>query len=73
MADEHGFVTFWDLVPGDYTLTGTSRTGIAIPQTKLTYPTAKTIEGARLPPAQSSGGATASNGAGAAPAAGAPS
>ncbi len=47
-TDEHGFVTFWGLLPGDYVITGTSRTGIPIPQTKITYPTAKTIVGARV-------------------------
>jgi uncharacterized membrane protein YgcG len=47
-TDDHGFVTFWGLLPGDYTVTGTSRTGIPIPQTKITYPTAKTILGARV-------------------------
>jgi uncharacterized membrane protein YgcG len=47
-TDEHGFVTFWGLLPGDYTVSGTSRTGIPIPQTKITYPTAKTILGARV-------------------------
>jgi peptidoglycan hydrolase-like protein with peptidoglycan-binding domain len=46
-TDEHGFVTFWGLVAGEYTVSGTSRTGIPIPQTKITYPTAKTIVGAR--------------------------
>jgi hypothetical protein len=50
-ADEHGFVTFWGLVAGEYTVHGTSRTGVALPPTKITYPTAKTVEGARvLPP-----------------------
>jgi hypothetical protein len=73
VADEHGFVTFWGLLPGDYTVTGTSRTGIAIPPTKITYPTAKTIEGARVPPSQASGGQAGGSGANAAPAAGAPS
>ena len=47
-TDEHGFVTFWGLLPGDYTVSGTSRTGIPIPQTKITYPTAKTILGSRV-------------------------
>jgi hypothetical protein len=49
-TDEHGFVTFWGLVAGEYTVSGKSRTGIAIPQTKITYPTAKTILGARVLP-----------------------
>jgi peptidoglycan hydrolase-like protein with peptidoglycan-binding domain len=59
VADEHGFVTFWGLLPGDYTVEGVSRTGIPIPPTKITYPTAKTIEGARVMPSasSSSGGA----------------
>jgi hypothetical protein len=59
VADEHGFVTFWGLLPGDYTVEGVSRTGIPIPATKITYPTAKTIEGARVMPSasSSSGGA----------------
>jgi peptidoglycan hydrolase-like protein with peptidoglycan-binding domain/outer membrane protein OmpA-like peptidoglycan-associated protein len=47
VADEHGFVTFWGLVAGEYTVHGKSRTGIPLPATKLTYPTAKTILGAR--------------------------
>jgi hypothetical protein len=47
-TDDHGFVTFWGLLPGDYTVSGTSGTGIPIPQTKITYPTAKTILGARV-------------------------
>ncbi|HEY8091879.1 MAG TPA: peptidoglycan-binding protein [Polyangiaceae bacterium] len=51
-TDEHGFVTFWGLVAGDYTVSGVSRTGIPIPKTKLTYPTAKTILGARALPAK---------------------
>jgi outer membrane protein OmpA-like peptidoglycan-associated protein len=50
VADEHGFVTFWGLVAGEYTVSGVSRTGIALPPTKLTYPTAKTIMGARALP-----------------------
>jgi hypothetical protein len=49
-ADEHGFVSFWGLVAGDYTIKGTSRTGIPIPPTKITYPTAKTIDNARAMP-----------------------
>jgi hypothetical protein len=48
VADEHGFVTFWGLVAGEYTVYGKSRTGIPLPPTKLTYPTAKTIVGARV-------------------------
>jgi outer membrane protein OmpA-like peptidoglycan-associated protein len=57
VADEHGFVTFWGLVAGDYTVTGTSRTGIPLPTMKVTYPTAKTVEGARALPSKG-GGAT---------------
>jgi hypothetical protein len=51
-ADEHGFVSFWGLVAGEYTVHGTSRTGIALPEVKLTYPTAKTTLGARVLPSQ---------------------
>jgi len=60
-TDEHGFVTFWGLLPGDYVISGTSRTGIPIPQTKITYPTAKTIVGARI---VKSGGKAGDSGAG---------
>jgi len=49
-ADEHGFVSLWGLVAGDYTVDATSRTGIPVPPMKITYPTAKTILGARVPP-----------------------
>ena len=51
-ADEHGFVTFFGLVAGDYTVSGMSRMGIPLPPTKITYPTAKTLEGARVLPAK---------------------
>ena len=54
-TDDHGFVTFWGLLPGDYVITGTSRTGIPIPQTKITYPTAKTVDDARAKPKAKSG------------------
>jgi hypothetical protein len=47
-ADEHGFVSFWGLVAGEYKVHGTSRTGIALPEVTLTYPTAKTTLGARV-------------------------
>jgi uncharacterized membrane protein YgcG len=47
-TDEHGFVTFWGLLPGEYTVSGTSRTGVPIPQTRVTYPTARTTLGARV-------------------------
>jgi peptidoglycan hydrolase-like protein with peptidoglycan-binding domain len=63
-ADEHGFVTFWGLVAGDYTVSGTSRTGIPIPQSKITYPTAKTILGARTVPSQGKGGGASSSSGG---------
>ncbi len=46
-ADEHGFVTFWGLVAGQYTLTATTKTGRPVTSARITYPTAKTIEGAR--------------------------
>ena len=50
-ADEHGFVTFWGLVAGDYTVSGTTQSGNPIPPSKLTYPTAKTVAGmGRTPP-----------------------
>jgi Putative peptidoglycan binding domain len=53
VADEHGFVSFWGLVAGDYTLQATTRTGIAVPPTKITYPTAKTVDDARALPSAS--------------------
>jgi hypothetical protein len=49
-ADEHGFVTFWGLVAGQYTLTATTKTGRPVTSAKITYPTAKTIEDARKAP-----------------------
>jgi peptidoglycan hydrolase-like protein with peptidoglycan-binding domain len=61
VADEHGFVTFWGLVAGEYTVHATTRTGIPVPATKITYPTAKTIEGARLPPGKGTEGSGASS------------
>jgi hypothetical protein len=51
VADEHGFVTFWGLVAGEYTVHGKSRTGVLLPPAKITYPTAKTAEGVRSPQA----------------------
>jgi outer membrane protein OmpA-like peptidoglycan-associated protein len=54
-ADEHGFVSFWGLVAGEYEVHGTSRTGIPLPEVKLTYPTAKTTLGARVLPSQAKG------------------
>jgi outer membrane protein OmpA-like peptidoglycan-associated protein len=56
MADDHGFVTFWGMVAGEYTVHATTRTGVAVPPTKITYPTAKTV-GARALPASSKGAA----------------
>jgi hypothetical protein len=50
VADDHGFVTFWDLVAGEYTVHATTRTGVAVPPTKITYPTAKTVGARALPP-----------------------
>jgi hypothetical protein len=61
-ADEHGFVSFWGLVAGDYTVHGVSRTGIPLPPVKLTYPTAKTTLGARVLPTQAKAGQGASSG-----------
>ncbi len=55
-ADEHGFVSFFGLVAGDYTIQGTTRMGIVMPPTKITYPTAKTVEDARV--IRSKGGAS---------------
>jgi hypothetical protein len=52
-ADEHGFVTFWGLVAGDYTVSGTTQSGNPIPPSKLTYPTAKTVAGMGRTPPQS--------------------
>jgi outer membrane protein OmpA-like peptidoglycan-associated protein len=49
-ADEHGFVSFWGLVAGGYTLNATSKTGRPVAPSKITYPTAKTIEEARARP-----------------------
>jgi hypothetical protein len=65
-TDEHGFVTFWGLVAGEYTVSGTSRTGIPIPKTKITYPTAKTTLGARALPTQGSSPGANDSAAGAA-------
>ncbi len=44
-APQHGFVRFRGLVAGDYTVQRKSGTGIPLPETKITYPTAKTILG----------------------------
>jgi outer membrane protein OmpA-like peptidoglycan-associated protein len=61
VADEHGFVTFWGLVAGEYTVHATTRTGVPVPATKITYPTAKTA-GSRRTPAQAGLGQGASSG-----------
>jgi peptidoglycan hydrolase-like protein with peptidoglycan-binding domain len=75
-ADEQGFVSFWGLSAGDYTLNVTTKTGRQVPPSKLTYPTAKTIAGARALPSNGNGaggGPDASAGGGAPPSgAGAP-
>jgi hypothetical protein len=67
VADEHGFVTFWGLVAGDYTVHATSRTGIDVPPTKITYPTAKTILGARVVSASKGSGGAGGGGTSASP------
>jgi peptidoglycan hydrolase-like protein with peptidoglycan-binding domain len=54
VADDHGFVSFFGLVAGEYTVRATTRTGIPVPPTTIVYPTAKTIEGARTLPSSSS-------------------
>jgi outer membrane protein OmpA-like peptidoglycan-associated protein len=46
MADEHGFVSFFGLQAGDYTLTA-ERAGCTVIENKLSYPTAKTVPGHR--------------------------
>ena len=43
-ADEHGFVSFFGLTPGEYTLSS-EKNGYKIGVSKLTYPTAKTVKG----------------------------
>src|SRR5206468_10885829 len=43
-ADDHGFVSFFDLVAGDYTVSA-KRKGREIGTYKITYPTAKTVPG----------------------------
>jgi hypothetical protein len=46
VADDHGFVSFFDLVAGEYTLSA-KRRGFKIGTFKLAYPTAKTVQGYR--------------------------
>ena len=41
-TDDHGFVSLFGLKAGEYTIHAT-RKGLSIPDTKLTYPTAKTV------------------------------
>jgi hypothetical protein len=49
-ADEHGFVTFWGLVAGDYTVKATTPTGRPVTEMKISYPTAKTSPSLRAMP-----------------------
>lgn len=42
VADEHGFVSFFGLVRGEYTMSGTLE-GRQVSRSKLRYPTAKTV------------------------------
>jgi len=44
-SDEHGFVSFFGLLAGEYAVSGMTRDGQRVPPAKLTYPTAKTIAG----------------------------
>jgi hypothetical protein len=53
-SDEHGFVSFFGLVAGDYTLSGMTKSLQKVAPAKLTYPTAKTVAGT-LPGSASSG------------------
>ena len=75
-ADEHGFVSFFGLLAGDYTMSATTQTGRPVTATKLTYPTAKTILGARVAPGRAQtgqdGSAQPSDGSAPAMGAGAP-
>jgi outer membrane protein OmpA-like peptidoglycan-associated protein len=59
-ADEHGFVSFFGLLAGDYMMSATTQTGRPVTATKLTYPTAKTILEARVPPSRAQTGKDAS-------------
>lgn len=43
-SDDYGFVSFFDLLPGDYELTA-KRQDVQIGTQKLTYPTGKTVAG----------------------------
>ncbi len=43
-ADEHGFVSFFDLRPGEYTISS-EKNGYKIGVSRLRYPTAKTVAG----------------------------
>ena len=44
-SDEHGYVSFFGLLAGEYTVTGMTKTGQKVAPAKLTYPTAKTVAG----------------------------
>jgi hypothetical protein len=44
-SDEHGFVSFFGLVAGEYMVTGMTKSGQKVAPAKLTYPTAKTVAG----------------------------
>lgn len=44
-SDEHGFVSFFGLLAGEYTITGSTKSGQKVAPSKLTYPTAKTVAG----------------------------
>jgi hypothetical protein len=48
-------VSFFGLVAGDYTIQATTRMGVPMPPTKITYPTAKTVNDARATPKSTSG------------------
>ncbi len=57
-TDAHGFVTFWGLVAGDYTVTGMTTAGQKLAPSKLTYPTAKTVAGTRRDPSPAAAAAS---------------
>ncbi len=44
IADEHGFVSFFGLKTGEYTI-NSEKNGYKIGVSKLMYPTAKTVNG----------------------------
>jgi hypothetical protein len=44
VADPHGFVSFFGLTPGDYTLSA-KKAGFTVGTYKIKYPTAKTLPG----------------------------